>query len=178
MGLFESQKNLLKHKTISGGNVFLDVKSNKLMQVCTQPFVYSSKYITAHSFIKKFTVWPTTLGHCLLVMVQHTHIRTVSSHIPPWSHQMLFLCDLNYSFCSSSLLFLFLQTLSPSGPGQPLSVWGSKKPAGMTFSLSSNLKFSSRFLVELLDSFLRPSRPIIIWLGLSRDHCLLSLGSL
>ena len=60
----------------------------------------------------------------------------------------------------------------------PFSVWGSNQPAGVTFRLSDNfLKFSSRFCLEPLDSFLRPPRPIIIWLGLSGDHCLLSLGS-
>lgn len=48
---------------------------------------------------------------------------------------------------------------------------------GMTFSPSGDLKFSSRFCVEPLDSSLRPPRPIIICLGLTGDHCLLSLGS-
>lgn len=82
-------------------------------------------------------------------------------------------------FPLSSFLFLFLQTSSLTvAPANPSSVWGSNQPAGVTFRLSDNfLKFSSRFCLEPLDSFLRPPRPIIIWLGLSGDHCLLSLGS-
>lgn len=107
------------------------------------------------------------LSHCPNVfnMLKLTILSRVSLELYHPSLISPFPRDLKHLFYSSSLRFLSLQTLClPAAPANPLSV-----SAGMTILLSGNLKFSCRFCVEPLDSFLRPPQ-LIIWLGLTASH--------
>lgn len=149
------------------------------MEACTRPLVQN---FTVYSFTNNTESTARLLSFTMPILeLYHPSLMSFFNWNIYYGFQKPKAVSLRHEWL---ILFLIItislssNTLSPSGPGSPHSVWGRKQPAGRTFGLSSNFQFSSRFCVEPLDSFLRPPRPIIICLGLSGDHCLLSLGSL
>lgn len=125
---------------------------------------------------KFMQIWGISL--LKLTSLSRMPVKLYHPNIPPWSLRILLPPDPKHLFDSSPLRFLSLQTSClPAAPANPIFVWGRNQLAGMTITLSSNLKFSCRFCVELLDAFLSLPQLIIIWLGSSVAHRLSSRGS-
>lgn len=151
------------------------------MEACTHPLVHFPTYcmvqLTLLWRISQCIASPATRSHCLIVMVQELPVELHHPTSRPGLTKYCFLVTWITYFIPRHYYFSFFRhPLSQRPRPTPLCL-GQHQSAGMTFRLSSNLIFSSRFCAELLDAFPRPPQPIIICLGLSGDHCLLSLGS-